>query len=107
MFDDLSVLAALSLKQLLDHHHTLSHHSLCRDKTAKLGGHGISLSLQESNCRNKPFTISIGEQQHQAVEAGVRHLGDVGGAPPYSLNCGCSKRLILTLHIRLGKEKTL
>lgn len=31
MLDDLTVLGGLSLKQLLNHHHTLSHHSLCKD----------------------------------------------------------------------------
>lgn len=34
MFDDLTVLGGLSLQQLLDHHHTLGHHSLCKDDTA-------------------------------------------------------------------------
>lgn len=29
VFDDLTVMCRLSLKQLLDHHHTLSHHNLC------------------------------------------------------------------------------
>lgn len=31
VFDDLTVLGGLSLKQLLDHHHALCHHRLCRE----------------------------------------------------------------------------
>lgn len=31
VLDDLTVLGGLSLKQLLNHHHALCHHRLCRD----------------------------------------------------------------------------
>lgn len=51
------------------------------------------------------FTVSIRKQQHQTVEACVRHLRDVGGAPADGLDGSCCERLILTLHVGLGKKK--
>lgn len=53
----------------------------------------------------KVFTVSVGEQQHQTVQTRVRHLRDVGGTPADGLNGGRRKRLVLTLHIRLNKDK--
>lgn len=47
------------------------------------------------------ITVSVGQQQDQAVEAGVGHLRDVSGTPADGLDGGRRKRLILTLHIRL------
>lgn len=103
MFDDLTVLCGLSLKQLLDHHHTLSHHSLCEDSQAQ---HINTLrKLKTLRGSVKAFTVSVGEQQHQTVQTRVRHLRDVGGTPADGLNGGGRKRLVLTLHIRLNKDK--
>lgn len=50
-------------------------------------------------------TVSVGQEQHQPVETGVRHLRDVCGAPADGLNRGCSERLVLTLDVRL-KQRT-
>lgn len=50
-------------------------------------------------------TVSVRKQQHQAAEASVRHLRDVGGTPADGLNGGCRKRFVLTLHIGLKQEK--
>lgn len=50
-------------------------------------------------------TVSVREQQHQAVEASVRHLRDVGGTPADGLNGGCRKRFVLALHVGLKREK--
>lgn len=103
MFDDLTVLCGLSLKQLLDNHHTLSHHSLCKDSQAQ---HINTLrKLKTLRGSVKAFTVSVGEQQHQTVQTRVRHLRDVGGTPADGLNGGRRKRLVLTLHIRLNKDK--
>lgn len=47
------------------------------------------------------ITVSVGQQQDQAAEAGVGHLRDVSGTPAYGLDGGRRKRLILTLHVCL------
>lgn len=57
-----------------------------------------SKRLQRGQCT---ITVSVGQQEDQAVEAGVGHLRDVSGAPADGLDGGRRKRLILTLHIRL------
>ena len=49
-------------------------------------------------------TVSVGEQQHQAIETGVCDLRDVGGTPADGLNGGGSKRFVLALHIGLEGE---
>lgn len=51
------------------------------------------------------FTVSIRKQQHQTVKTCVRHLRDVGGAPADGLDGSCCERLVLTLHVGLGKKK--
>lgn len=52
-----------------------------------------------------PHTVSVGEQQHQSIEAGVCDLRDVGGTPAYGLDGTGSKLLVLALHIGLEKPK--
>lgn len=47
------------------------------------------------------ITVSVGQQQDQAVEAGVGHFSDVSGTTADGLDGGRRKRLILTLHVRL------
>ncbi|TNN56967.1 hypothetical protein EYF80_032777 [Liparis tanakae] len=90
--DDVAVLGGLSLEQLLDHHHALGHHRLCEDKTDNRSG-------------VKP-ELGCFQQQHQAAETRVRHLGDVGGAAADGLNGGCCELLVLALHVGLeGKDE--
>lgn len=55
-----------------------------------------------SHCAEiRAFTVSVGQQQHQAVQTRVRHLGNVGGTAANGLNSGGCKRLVLALHVGL------
>lgn len=54
--------------------------------------------------QRRVFTVSVGQQQHQAAQTRVRHLGDVGGAAADGLDGGGRKRLVLALHVGLQVE---
>lgn len=55
VFDDLTVLGGLSLQQLLDDHHTLGHHRLCKGDTADV------------DTKFKPRASQFGTAQQSAV----------------------------------------
>jgi hypothetical protein len=121
VFDDITVLGGLDLEQLPDHHHTLRDHRLCNDfirlhlkqylqedfthiKLWKDTGQRTNQSINQWT-GSLPHTVSVGEQQHQSIEAGVCDLRDVGGTPAYGLDGTGSKLLVLALHICLEKAK--
>lgn len=60
VFDDLTVLGGLSLKQLLDHHHTLGHHRLCKDKTANSPKRHQTGNSQHLNTLKKKNPVAKG-----------------------------------------------
>lgn len=103
MLDDLTVLSGLSLKQLLDDDYTLCHDSFCTDRednTLEKNKQKNNVDHQHMSCSSS-VTVSVGKKQNQTVETGVCHLRDVGGTSANGLDCGCSKRLVLTFNIGL------
>lgn len=63
--------------------------------------HVISYS---ENKQNMQLTIPVGQQTYKAIKACVSYFSDVSCASADSLNCSCSKLLILAFHISLGKQ---
>lgn len=54
------------------------------------------------------LTVTVGQQLHQAVQARIPHLPDVGGTAADGLDCGGHKVFVHAFNVGLpGKEKWL
>lgn len=87
-FDDVAVLGGLGLQQLLDHHHALSHHRLCKGGRAD-----FRAKLESSSARRIRHRLSVPSVfEATAPKKGFYRLCWTAAAPGRSDTCPSPRR---------------